>query len=361
MFRNGYILSRREDMVWFVALPFFAFAAAHGCKIWLPAVAVASVTLWITVPHQFATWIRAYGFRDEFSQWKDRLLVGPIVIFGMSLLGLKYAPLTTFLLVTLWDHQHSLMQQYGFSRIYDFKGRSGAPSTGRFDLLLNWVLFVHLILTAPLFTELWVREAYNWGMEIGKSGVATVHAASWMMVAVYGIIYVYHVVNSLRSGYPVNPQKYIFLLSSYFLWYSLAWQTHSFLVYAIGSKLMHGIQYIVIVFWYIRRKAERTQVRTGLLASVTRPGNVKGFILLSLCYAAIFNMVVGRGLEEFGFGVLNFTLPYDNIAELGLRSMTYVAGFDLYSAALIQSMGLVHYYFDSFIWKVRDVNIQKGL
>ena len=57
-------------------------------------------------------------------------------------------------LAILWDKQHVLMQQHGFARIYDFKAQAGAPSTSRFDLLLNWTLFLNLFLTSPLFTPI---------------------------------------------------------------------------------------------------------------------------------------------------------------------------------------------------------------
>ena len=50
-FKTGYILSPRADLVWFLGLPFFAVAVALGFQAWLPYVAVASINLWITIPH----------------------------------------------------------------------------------------------------------------------------------------------------------------------------------------------------------------------------------------------------------------------------------------------------------------------
>lgn len=84
--------------------------------MWLPAVALASISLWITIPHHFATWLRTYGFKEDLSRWTQRLIVGPIVIFTLTILGAIYIPITFFIVNVLWDHQHSIMQQHGFAR-----------------------------------------------------------------------------------------------------------------------------------------------------------------------------------------------------------------------------------------------------
>lgn len=361
MFRTGFILSWRSDVVWFLGLPFLALGAALATKQWLPAVALASVNLWITIPHHYATWVRAYGFADDWQRWRDRLIVGPVVIIGLTMLGLKWAPLTLVLLVMLWDHQHSLMQQHGFARIYDFKAQTGAPSTRRFDLALNWVLFGNLVINAPLFTEIWVREVYSWGIPITIDSVRIVRQIAWAATALFAVVYLAHIAWSLGRGYRLNPIKYVFLAASYFLWYALAWQTASFLVYAVGSKLMHGIQYIVIAYWYVRRRAERGGRVRWFSAFLARRGNVKAFIGFALFYAIVFKMIIGGGLEEFGFGVLNFTVPYDSIPAFKLDGMTLDRGYDLFAAALIEAVAMIHYYFDSFIWKVREQTVQSGL
>ena len=70
MFQTGYILSRRADLVWFLGLPFAAIFMALGAQRWLPFVAVASINLWITVPHHYATWVRTYGMPEDWQRFK---------------------------------------------------------------------------------------------------------------------------------------------------------------------------------------------------------------------------------------------------------------------------------------------------
>ena len=69
MFQIGYILSRRGDLVWFIGLPFCAVLFALSSQLWLPAVALSSIALWITIPHHFATWVRTYGFSEDWKRW----------------------------------------------------------------------------------------------------------------------------------------------------------------------------------------------------------------------------------------------------------------------------------------------------
>ena len=154
-----YILDERADWVWFLGLPFAAVALALAGGIFLSDVTAqvgVAMALWITIPHYAATFLRTYGFSDEYRRWEKRVLVFPFAIFAVMYLGMGLWPIALIGLVQLWDHQHSLMQQYGFSRIYDLKAGTGAPSTRRFDFYLNWVLFVNLLLTAPLWTGIWV-------------------------------------------------------------------------------------------------------------------------------------------------------------------------------------------------------------
>jgi len=110
---------------------------ALGAQRWLPFVVVASINLWITVPHHYATWVRTYGMPEDWQRFRERLLVGPLVIVLLTAAGLVWAPITLLLVVMAWDHQHSIMQQHGFVRVYNFKAGTGMPTTGRFDLTLH--------------------------------------------------------------------------------------------------------------------------------------------------------------------------------------------------------------------------------
>jgi hypothetical protein len=359
-FRTGYILNGPADLVWFLGLPFAAVLIALGCQQWLSYVAVASVNLWITVPHHYATWVRTYGMPEVWQRFRERLVVGPIVIVLFTILGLLTAPITLLLLVTAWDHQHSIMQQHGLSRVYDFKAKAGLASTPRYDLALHWVLYSHMFLNAPMFRFLWVRELHRMQVPISAAFLESLVTASWVVLVSYIVVYLLHVVRTIRSGAPVNPVKYAFIGASYFLWYFVAWSTTSILLYAVAHRIMHGVQYIVMVYAFMGRTALKRDVATGFWQRMVGKGRMRWFVLGGLAYAAIFQLLINRPMDEFGFGVVNFA-PYPAITQLNLPALDYAASYQLWSLTVVYLAGVMHYYVDSFIWKVRDPKVQEGL
>lgn len=343
-FRRGYIIDRVQDYVWFLGLPFAAVAFALVAQRYLPGAALAAIALWVTIPHHFVTWLRVYGSPGEFSRFRERFVLGPLVLIGGVYLLMQYAPLSLVLLVTLWDHQHSLMQQYGFARIYDFKAKAGAPNTAKFDLYFNWVFFVNMLVVSPLFSTVWVRMLHEWGLPIEAGTVASIHAVSWTVAGVYGAIYAGHIFWCWRQGYTLNPLKYLFLFSSYFLWYFTSFTSPYLLVYAVAHRIMHGVQYIVMVYFYNRNRAERGATDSALLSYLGRPGHVRAFVLMCAAYALVFHALTEGHVRDFGFGLVGFN-----------------TNFDLFSYSLLSSFALLHYYYDSFIWKVRKREVQEGL
>ncbi len=359
-FKTGYILSPRQDLVWFLGLPFFAVALALGFQAWLPYVAVASINLWITIPHHYAGWVRSYGMPDVWERFKDRLIFGPIAIVGFTIAGLQFAPITLLLLVTAWDHQHSVMQQHGLARIYDFKAGAGLEHTRRWDLGLHCVLYAFMFLNAPMFRFLWIRELHRMHVPISVGFVQGLLTATQVVLAGYLILYGFHLWRTAATGGTINPIKYAFIGASYFLWYYVSWNTNSILMYAVAHRLMHGVQYIVMVYSFMRKTADKGKAREGFWSRVTGPGRLRWFVAGGVVYAVAFQLVINRPLDEFGFGVVNFA-PYPAIPEFDIPALDYQAGYGLFSQMMIYTYGLMHYYLDSFIWKVTDRQTQRGL
>lgn len=361
MFRAGYILNPWADTFWFLLLPFLATLIALATQQWLTSVAIASISLWITFPHHFASWLRTYGIAEDRQRWYDQLIIGPVVILGLVLAGLRWAPVTAALLLLLWDHQHSLMQQHGFARIYDFKAHSGGPATGRFDLALAWILFGNMLLTSPLLMPVVIRELYRFHWPVTPQQIQAVQLASWIATGLFLILYFGHLVQIVRQGHKINPIKYLFIFSSYFLWYFCAWQTANILVFGVAHRIMHGLQYSVFVYWYLRKHAQKTDSSPGLVSWLVQPGHVLFFIGTGLVYAFLFHVLTGGGLIPWGFGLLHFPDLYRAIPAFSWPSLSSNEGYALISAAMIEAFALTHYYFDSFIWKVSDRRTQAGL
>jgi hypothetical protein len=251
------------------------------------------------------------------------------------------------------------MQQYGFSRIYDYKAKTGGPSAARFDLALNWILYINLMIVSPLYSDFWIREIHRFGMLVSASDIRTVQDVSVMATAMFLVAYVVQLVRSVRAGRDLNPMKYLFLGSSYFLWYFTAWWWHSILVAKIAHLIMHGVQYIVISHSYMRRKSGSQGSFVGWLA---QPSCIPVFLLLCLFYAFLYQLITAQPLAVFGFGAIPFAAEYSApIESLGKPGYTDRQSYELFAALVIQGAASVHYYFDSFLWKVSDRRVQEGL
>lgn len=364
MFRIGYIHNLRTDLFFFLLLPFWAIAFSLFAHNYLSAVALLSISVWITYPHHAATFVRTFGLKEDMAQYKERLIIGPIVIIGLAWVGLKYAPITYLALTQIWAFQHSIMQQHGFARIYDFKARAGMATTGKWDLGLNWVLFVNLLITAPLFTQYWVREMYLYNWKIDAAQVTTVQQISYSLTGVYLFLYAIHLLKVVRSGNALNPLKYAFLGSSYFLWYFVAWQVDNVFVFGIADRIMHGVQYIVIVYLYMDRKAQDTETEETFIKRFLSFGHISAYLGLLLVYTLLYQVVRDRPFSEFNFGVdfLVFMQPYmQAIPEAGIDAMSEKNALSFVFFMFVETVALIHYYYDSFIWKVSNKKTQKGL
>ncbi len=352
----GYIRSPRADLFWFILLPVLSVLFALASEAWLTFVALASVNLWVTVPHHYGTWCRTYGLGEDWKRFRARVIIGPILIIAAIVAGFVYAPLTIAAVTLLWDHQHSLMQQHGLARIYDYKAKAGGPRMGRLDLWLNIFLYSNVLLTVPLWTEIWVQQSFAWQFPLDAGTVVAIQRGSFAITGLYLIYYLVNLIFAARQGYPLNPMKYAFLISSYALWYYAGWHSNSLLVYGIAHKLMHGLQYLVFVYWFLERKHNIDQAKPWMLPRLNR----LSFVLVGIAYAIIIQLLLMRPMTEFAFGLFSIQSPPQPLS-LDQSNLAFNRTYELYAATIVQSTAIIHYYFDSFIWKIRDERNQRGL
>ncbi len=361
MLKTGYIVGPRSDAVWFLALPAIALTIGLACQEWLSAVAITSVALLITGPHHFVTLFRTYGLAEDRSRFADRLLVGAIVITALTAAGYYLAPLSLVLLTVMWNHQHTMMQIHGISRIYDFKAKAGAASTGQWDFWLNAVVYGGLVLLIPPYVEFWMRELHRFGVPITAGVVQSLQTMAWGIVLLGSTAYLGHHVWLARKGHGVNPLKLVFLTSSYTALFAAGFHTASILIFQITAQIIHGVQYIVIVYYFVRRKTEESG-SDRFLSFFVKPGNVFVFLLMCGAYAVCMQLIGQRPLDELTFGlVTSISSEYPAIPQASVGAMSPETGYAAIATVIVSVPGLLHLYYDSFIWKVRDRRIHGGL
>ena len=114
---------------------------------------------------------------------------------------------------------------------------------------------------------------------------------------------------------------------------------------------MHGVQYIVFVYWYLDTKGRRT----GLYPRIFNRLTLAHFLLLGVAYTVVFHLLTGSGIGNFGFGFWS-ELQVDQYLQFTPEKAT---GF--VAATAISAAAAFHYWVDSFIWKVSDAKTQEGL
>ena len=116
----------------------------------------------------------------------------------------------------------------------------------------------------------------------------------------------------------------------------------------------------MIVYYFVRRKT--TDEKPGLLSFVVRPGNAVVFVSFLMAYAVVIQMIGGRSFDELTFGlVTSMTNQYPAVSSIGVGAFTTGAGDATIGTIIVSIPGLLHLYYDSFIWKVREKKIHGGL
>jgi hypothetical protein len=169
------------------------------------------------------------------------------------------------------------------------------------------------------------------------------------------------VLKSLSQGYGINPVKYLFIVCNYSVLYYVSWHTNSILVYGIANIIMHGVQYIVFIYLYLQRSSQREHREHGFVSWLVRPRHIPAYVLLLAGYAVIYQLMAGRPLDELGFGAVSLASHYEAVPEVKIGAMSIATGQELFLLTLLNVPGMLHLYYDSFIWKVRDARSQKGL
>ena len=117
----------------------------------------------------------------------------------------------------------------------------------------------------------------------------------------------------------------------------------------------------MIAYCFTQKRIERSGDKESLAARLFGKGRLKLYLAISLAYALVYQLIIGESLSAFGFGFLDFSSEYKAVPSLDLAPMSERGGYELFAALVIECCSLIHFYYDSFIWKVRDPQTQKGL
>ena len=346
---SPFIAGRFADNLWIILCPILALVVMQALWKWsgLSDLAIFSVLFGLIVTgHHMPGWIRAFGEPEVYRRHKGRLWVSVFAIPALVILptaaGLGAVALTIAATFDLW---HVAMQQHGFGRIYAAKAGDRDRRSARLDLACALTWYVTVVAWSDSWMQAIARSFRKAGLPVfDLFSPAAWRAVKWSLLAVSAALLLGYVVNAVRLWRDrkiSTPQKHLLHLVAFSV---LVWSYQAPSWYRANSvqNLFHAMQYFFMVWIYGNLSIRRDS---------TKPGSF---------YRALFGK---RG------GILLFAVLIGlyGLGAIALSSSGYrLTGVDAErTAQVIGSIGiaslLLHFYVDSFIWKVRSKEVRQAL
>jgi Flp pilus assembly protein TadD len=337
MSRSRWIFDAPRDLTLFVATPVLILPLAFLiCAAGSDELFVLLVAAFGQVGHNLPGLIRAYGDRDLFRRFRGRFILAPLLL-GTACVFAAFQNLNVLVLAGVsWAIWHALMQTYGFVRIYASRGEAGSSSS--LDAWLDFAMCVLWFGGAILLNErpllLMLGRWYSSGGFVIPGPLVESLQAVWR-VALIGVSVAWLgralLAFSQKRGEPVRVG--LMLTSIAFYWNAYAW-TSNLLVGAAMFEIFHDVQYLAIVWMFNRRRVEQQAGVSRFIAFLFRRSGALVGCYVSLCFA---------------FGSLKF---FEGVATGATRNILI---------AFLATSGLLHFYYDGFIWKIRDASTRRSL
>jgi len=337
--RSGsrWIISSTVDQLLILATPLLAIPAVYllhsslGVRAETISMIVAS---FFALGHHLPGMIRAYGDAELFERFRWRFIVAPAAILFL------YFPLNHFhpdlipLVIVCWATWHGLMQLYGFVRIYDAKAGSVDKVTAWFDWLICLCGFVMVQLFSPARVTQILDHWYGiGGIWLTAEFLSLVRQCALILTVTVVVMFCLNYVFRLLRGPRQNPIKLLLLASGIGTWWFAVDYVENIILGAALFDICHDVQYLAIVWIYNCRRVTTNPDIGKFMSYVFRRGMLILYISLIAAYGAI--------------GLIPAFVENGTIAAA-------VSG-------IVVTSTLLHYYYDGFIWKVREASTQASL
>jgi Flp pilus assembly protein TadD len=334
---SPWILDRWRDLVLFVGTPVLLipiFAAAQ--RYWTAQDIFLFVGAFGAMGHHFPGMVRAYSDRALFERFKVRFVVAPVALLAVCIWASLYNIQAIQLVALAWGIWHGMMQTYGFCRIYDAKASAKAAARARADLALCFAWFLAAVLLSPMR----FRSSLDLYYESGGPVIppSAIEVARLSIVIALGLVtaaFLWRQWRDWRTGQGASPVKLVLLVSSIAFWWYCNNGVQNILVGIALFEVFHDVQYLAIVWIYNRSRVERDNSIGGFMRFVfRRSGALIGvYVGLVLAYGSIALTTSGVSAEWIRHALIG----------------------------VVTASALLHFYYDGFIWKVRETQTRKML
>ncbi|MFN2623769.1 MAG: tetratricopeptide repeat protein [Chthoniobacterales bacterium] len=334
---SPWILDRWRDLLLFVGtpvvlIPIFTAAQAR----WSAQDIFLFVGAFGAMGHHLPGMIRAYGDRALFDRFKIRFVVAPIALLAVCVWSSVYNIQAIQLVALAWGIWHGMMQTYGFCRIYDAKVSAKAAARAKTDLALCFAWFLAAVILSPMRFRTCLELYYESGGPVIQPGV--ILSGRYVVLAALTVVTAVFVWRQCRDWLKagvLSPIKMTLLVSSIAFWWYCNNGVQNILVGIALFEVFHDVQYLAIVWIYNRARVERDESIHGFMRFVfRRSGSLVGvYVGLVLAYGSIALTTSGVSVEAIKHVLIG----------------------------IVTASALLHFYYDGFIWKVRETQTRAML
>jgi len=334
---SPWILDRWRDLLLFVGTPVLLipiFTAAQAR--WSAQDIFLFVGAFGAMGHHLPGMIRAYGDRSLFARFKIRFIVAPIALLAICIWSSVYNIQAIQLVAMAWGIWHGMMQTYGFCRIYDAKASARAAARARVDLALCVAWFSAAVLLSPMrFRTLLELYYESGGPVVASSAVAALQTGIVVALGLVTALFLWRQWSDWRAGRGASSIKLTLLASSIGFWWYCNNGVQNILVGIALFEVFHDVQYLAIVWIYNRTRVERDQSIGGFMRFVFRRSG------------ALIGVYVGLVMAYGAIGLTQSAISAESIRHALI--------------GIVTASALLHFYYDGFIWKVREPQTRKML
>ncbi len=334
---NLWILDGWRDLILYVCtplviVPVFLVAQAR----WSAEDIYLFVAAFGAMGHHLPGMIRAYGDRALFQRFKWRFIFAPIFLVVVSTIFALWDLKGIVLIAFVWGVWHGMMQTYGFCRIYDAKVGSFAELTRRLDFALCGIWFATAVLLSSQRMTDTLETYYAAGGPFIPPGLlrGAQQGLLALALAVSGVFLANFIRMWIRGKRP-SPVKLVLLITSISFWWYCNNIVASVLVGIALFEVFHDVQYLSLVWIYNRKRVETDSSIGGFMHFVFRRSG------------SLIGLYVGL---IFAYGALGYFKSSIDI-DVVKRILTGV----------VTASALLHFYYDGFIWKVREKSTRQSL
>ena len=332
-----WILDSWRDLILYVGtplllVPMFLLAQAR----WSAQDIYIFVAAFGAMGHHLPGMIRAYGVRALFRRFRWRFIFAPIFLVSVCVAFYWWDLKGIILIVFFWGVWHGMMQTYGFCRIYDAKTGSFAALTRRLDFATCATWFAAAVLLSPQRMADTLETYYASGGPFIPPSL--LHNGQQIVIAIaitVAVLFLFNFSRMWAEGKRPNPVKLALLATTIAFWWYCNNGVTNILAGIALFEVYHDVQYLSLVWIYNRNRVEKDSSIGGFMRFVFRRSG------------SLIGLYVGLVFAYGSLGYFNSHLEIETVK----RVLTGV----------VAASGLLRFYYDGFIWKVRDRTTRENL